>query len=136
MTAYQMGNYYERRTAVLFRHDGYEVWQTRGSKGAADLIALKPGQICLVQVKSGTKQISGEQWNALFRLAAGLQALPIVADWKDGSGRGRSMALRRITARHVPGSHWWPCEPWHLDALEAAVEAHRQTGGPLPPLAP
>ena len=68
-TAYKRGDYYEKKVAALLRSEGYWVWQTRGSKGAADLIALKAGQLMLVQVKGGKSWVTHEAWNALYWMA-------------------------------------------------------------------
>jgi hypothetical protein len=131
VTYYEQGNYYEARTATLLRAEGYEVWQTRQSRGAADLIAIKPGQVVLVQVKSGIKAISHDGWNSLYRLSLGLRAVPVVADWRERTraepGRGRVMHLRRITGMHQAHKQTWPCVTWHLDAVEAAARADGRT---------
>lgn len=115
-TEYDQGNYYERKTAELLRGDGYETWQARGSKGCADLIALKPREIVLVQVKSGTKSISHKTFNDLYSLGNRLGAQPIVAEWKDEPRtNGRVLHWRRITGPHLPNSRDWPTRAWNPD---------------------
>lgn len=140
MTQYGKGNYYEQRTVVLFEHDGYHCWQVRGSKGKADIIAAKPGQLVLVQVKSIRERVvyevlDHEEWNGLYRLAVRLAAVPVVAVWRprpvEAGGSGLVMTLRRMTGLHERLKHTWPHEPWHLDELEAAA---RRAGSNAPPV--
>lgn len=78
-----------RRIEHLVRHDleanGYTVMRSAGSKGAVDLLAMKPNQMLFVQVKrSGT--LPPVQWNRLFDLAwmfPGL-AIPVLAEKMPG----------------------------------------------------
>lgn len=60
--------------------DGYEVLRAAGSKGALDLLAIKPGEQLFVQVKSGQQGLGPAAWNRLFDLAAMVGAIPILAD--------------------------------------------------------
>ncbi len=118
MTAYQRGGYYEQLCADHFRREGYWCWQSRGSRGPADVIALKPGQAVLVQVKGGRKQMPGEDWNTLLVLAQEAGAVPVVADWPEWQEwKAGPMRLREITARHKPGSRVWPCAPFLTDEV-------------------
>jgi hypothetical protein len=122
MSAYSRGNAYEVRAMEAFIIDGYHVWQARGSKGAADLIAVKPGQIVLVQVKGAAKPIGHDGWNGLLALARLVDAVPVVADWPDWRRADAGpMRLRRITAAHRKHSPEWIAEPFVLD--EAAAQA-------------
>ena len=120
MTAYERGNYLERRAADKLRHDGYTCWQTRGSKTPADIIAAKPGQLLLVQVKAGLATITHDEWNNLLATATRAGAIPIVADrLKRGVIR-----WRRITHAHQPNSRDWPAVDWHADQVAAAMARH------------
>lgn len=113
---YVNGNHFERRVADALRGDGYRVWQTRGSKSPADLIALKIGQVLLVQVKSGVTGLDHTQWNALHELATPFGAVPIIAD-RDG----RRIRYRRITDRHASRSQNWPTADWTPDAIAEPI---------------
>jgi Holliday junction resolvase len=113
VTAYQRGGYYEQLCADYLRSEGYFCWQSRGSRGPADVIALKPRQVLLVQVKGGRKTMPGGDWNTLLTLAQEAGAVPVVADWPR---RGR-MRLREITGRHALGSRDWPCVPFLVDEI-------------------
>lgn len=122
---YRVGGYYERRAAAVLESEGYLVWQSRGSKGAADLIAIKPagrilggliGGVCevlLVQVKGRSAAITSDGWNLLYALAAEYGALPIVADFP---ARGE-LRLRKIIAPHEARRHHWPAVPFHTDRV-------------------
>lgn len=113
MTAYRRGVYREKATADALRADGYHVIESRGSHGVADLIAVKPGQVLLVQVKAGDAAFADGWWNDLYGTAVRCGAIPVVADWP---GRGR-LRLRRITRPHSLRSRDWPCEPFTTDEV-------------------
>lgn len=120
MSGYARGVYAEKRTADQLRADGYYVVESRGSHGVADLLAVKPGQVLLVQVKSGEARLDGAWWNELATAAAKAGALAIVADWPK---RGH-LRLRMITGLHHARSKAWPCAPFVTDELaEAQVRA-------------
>lgn len=114
MTAYTRGLRREKLTAERLRYDGYFVVEARGSHGVADLVALKPGQALMVQVKDGDARLDDGWWNDLLSFAQLAGALPIVADWPK---RG-TLRLRRITGPHRPRSHAWPCEVFLTDQIE------------------
>ena len=117
MSNYRRGYDAERRTAAAFKADGYVVWRPGGSLGEADLVCAKPGQLVLVQVKLGTARLADGWWNDLHRLAAWLDAVPVVADWPK---RG-TLRLRKITGPHARGSRLWPCRDFLLDEIDAAA---------------
>ena len=127
---YETGNRWEQLTANLFRANGYEVWQSRGSKSAADLIAIKRGDIVLVQVKRCSRPnpetsqiIGGDEWNTLYDLAAHLDAQPVLADWGGIRGTRAVLRLRRLIGRHTPGTRFWPMIPFRLDFAEEEAGA-------------
>lgn len=123
---YRRGYDAERRAAGVFAADGYVVWRPGGSLGEADLVCAKPRQLVLVQVKRGAATLEDGWWNKLHRLAAWLDAVAVVADWPDLSGRGPTtrwgeLRLRRITGPHHPRSKLWPARQFILDELDAAA---------------
>lgn len=121
----------EERVRDAFERDGYSTWLVRGSHGPADLVALKPFQVCLIQVKSGAKRITHGEWESLRALADRAGAVPVLAEVR----RPRAFAARavitlsRITGAHTDRLHAWPCEPFVLDQLEAAINHHPAGGG-------
>jgi Holliday junction resolvase len=133
VTLYERGGYYERKTAELFRAEGYRCWQSRGSRGFADVLAIKPGQIVLIQVKSGTKEISGAEWTGLWQLAAELGSVPVVAHWEVR----RPVVLTRITGPATARLRsQWPGRPFVLDEIDAAVRRHPAGGVQAAPRSP
>jgi Holliday junction resolvase len=79
ITRYQTGYAFERKVIGALTLDGYACVAARGSKGAADVVALKPGQVLLVQVKLRNPRLPPAERAALMQLAQHLKALPIVA---------------------------------------------------------
>jgi Holliday junction resolvase len=124
MSEYSRGNDAERKVAELLRGDGYEVWQTRGSKGYADLIAIKPRQICLVQVKGATAQMDSYDWNGLYLLAEKIGAVPLLADfpeWRKGkAGPVRFRMIYGMRKKYARESNW-PCTVWRADEIAGAL---------------
>jgi Holliday junction resolvase len=116
MTNYRRGYDAERRTRKAFAADGYVVIKSGGSLGPADLVALKPRHVVLVQVKLGDATLRDGWWNELYRLAAWLDAVPVIADWPK---RG-NLRLRKITGPHHPRSKHWPMRQFLLDEIDAA----------------
>jgi len=133
VTAYASGNRYERRTVELLRSEGYHCWQSRGSRGPADVIAIKPRQLVLVQVKSGAKAISGAEWNALWRLACEVAAVPVLAEWRpvnpDKPGLGLAVTMHQLTGPHVAHKRAWPCTPFVTDQIAHALAKGTTTDG-------
>ena len=72
-----------------------------------------PGQTLLVQCKTGHKSLTHDEWNGLADLAVRAGAIAIIAD-RPVRGKVR---YRRITGRHEPRSHTWPCVPFTADLL-------------------
>jgi len=125
VTPYALGVAAEKRTAEHLRRDGYFVIESRGSHGPADLVAVKPGQVLMIQVKRGEARLDDGWWNELADAAAKAGALAIVADWPAPPGRVRGrLRLRRITGQHHARSKAWPCALFVTDELaEAQVRA-------------
>jgi hypothetical protein len=129
VTSYEKGSYYERLAYDAFEREGYECWLTRGSKGAADLIAAKPGQLVLVQVKGALSPITHDGWNGLLDLAKLVGGIPVVADWPRWKpSRAGPLRLRRIRAAHLSRKQTWPADLFPLDiCLECGQYPHRPT---------
>jgi Holliday junction resolvase len=103
---YQRGVRFEHTTLYDLRKNGYYAQRTPGSRGAADVIAVKRGQVLLVQCKiSGG--LAPAPWNDLYDAALHCGAVPVMAEkdahaslryWrlerrKDGHGGRQPMAL-------------------------------------------
>lgn len=104
-TGYQLGYGFERRVIVVLESMGYYVLRSSGSKGLADLIAVRKGSVLFVQCKRSGK-ISSSEWNALYELATKHGADPVVAD----SAMGVGTHLRIITGAYA--GREWPSIPF------------------------
>jgi Holliday junction resolvase len=90
---YRRGKRFEDRAGLDLLENGYFVVRAGGSRGVADLVAVKHGQVLLVQCKiSGS--LAPEPWNALYDAAAGCGAVPVMAE-KDAPGSLRYWRLER-----------------------------------------
>ncbi len=107
----------ERTIASSLQKDGYTVIRAAGSLGPADLIAMKPRELLLIQVKTepriGRKaQISPAEWNQLIDYANNCGAKPIIAI------KGyRTTSLYLITGRKERPTRTPPWQPWTADQL-------------------
>jgi len=77
---YKRGALLERRVKKLLEKDGYYVVRAAGSKGIADLVAIKNSQAYLIQVKS--ERISAIERIMLVETAASCGAFPVIALYK------------------------------------------------------
>jgi len=57
---YRKGHRWELKVKKMWEEKDYVVYRSAGSKGAADLIALKDGKIVLIQVKVNRKPTRSE----------------------------------------------------------------------------
>jgi len=103
---YTNGMYYEHKCVVALKDCGWYVIQSRGSKGCADITAIRHNVVLLVQVKSGVANISSREWNELFDLATMIGAVPVYVK----ALAYKPIEWRRMTDRRVEGSRHWPAE--------------------------
>lgn len=105
-SGYHLGRAHEYRVIDRLRADGYEIQRAASSKGIADVIAIKPGQVLLVNVKRTALPGPAER-RELVRVARMLPgiAVPVIA-------RGRT--LLRITD---DGASAKACIPFALDEV-------------------
>lgn len=101
---YRDGRQFEYRTRDHLQTLGYFVMRSPASKSPIDLVAIRRGEVLLVQCKKGGALPPGE-WNELFDLADSVGAVPILAacpaaygvecwrllERKDGSKRRQPM---------------------------------------------
>jgi Holliday junction resolvase len=101
VTNYARGRRYEWEVRDHLLSEGYSpVLRTAGSKGAVDLIAFKPGELLLVQVK-GNGVLAPTPWNALFDCAQMCGAIPILAERRPG--RTAITYYRLLARKDRPG---------------------------------
>lgn len=104
-TGYQLGYSFERRVLSILEGMGYFVTRSSGSKGLADLVAVRKGSVLFVQCKRSGK-IPSSEWNALYELAIAHGADAVVADTSTGVGTN----LRIITGPY--SGRDWPSIPF------------------------
>lgn len=94
MTHYAAGTAFEHVVRNDLHANGYWVMRSAGSKTKVDLIAIKPGQILLVQCKRDGR-ISPAERVELLRVAAMIDtAIPVLAHKKPGRA---AVLLDRLT---------------------------------------
>lgn len=93
MSAYADGRRIEYAVTGDLRANGYEIQRAASSKGVADVLGFKPGQVLLVNVKRTSMPGPGERGD-LLRVAGFLPgiAVPLVA-----LGPVSKLAYRRLT---------------------------------------
>ena len=112
MSSYSNGMAMERRTKAKLERDGYYVVKSAGSKGAADLVAVKAGEILFIQCKLDS-YVAPEEWNVLWGLCQRTGAVPVVV--------GRGQKVWRITGPKTGlRGQRQPWEPWAWDAAGGA----------------
>ena len=90
---YRRGVRFEHTTLYDLRSNGYYAQRTPGSRGVADVMAVKRGQVLLVQCKiSGN--LDPAPWNDLYDAAWLCGAIPVMAE-KDAPGSLRYWRLER-----------------------------------------
>jgi holliday junction resolvase Hjr len=113
VSGYTQGRDVEYDVIHHLQENGYDTVRGASSKGLADVVAIKPGQILIVNVKRTKPPGPAERVN-LLRVAGHLPcALPLVA-----LGRPR-LAFRLLTG---PGPAEWV--PWTADELDPIGVPH------------
>lgn len=109
VTRYASGTVFEREVRAHLEAEGYWCIRAAGSKGKADIVAIKPGQVLIVQAKRNGICPPAERAE-VRRIAALLPdvAIPLVA------GRP-GVTFRRLTG---PGPKDW--QPWTTDEVGGA----------------
>lgn len=119
MNQYRRGSDFERKVAEHLTTNGYLVVRAAGSHGHADLVALKPGQVLLVQCKlTGASAVRPGEWNGFYAAAVGVGAVPLIA-WRPARGQ---IGFLRMTATKtgVQGVRP-PCVPWVADEIAGPI---------------
>lgn len=111
MTNYANGAALERAVKKLFEANGYYVMKSGGSKGSADLVALKRGETVLVQCKVDGYLRPAER-KALCDLALWLGARPVIGQWRKQATSARYADLKQLTLDG--GAEWWSPD-WALE---------------------
>lgn len=114
MSRYRRGADAERSLVLQLRADGYYAARAASSKGVADIIAIKTGQVLFIQVKTGGSRETPAERRALLDLAACLPGVgvAVIAD----NPQRRNGRLWRLTG---PGPR--QREPFSIDELGGAA---------------
>lgn len=86
MTIYTDGRRFEYAVRNDLEADGYWVMRSAGSKTKADLIAIKPGQILIIQCKQDGR-VSPAERIEVRRIAAMIDGVPILAHKQTGRAK-------------------------------------------------
>ena len=110
MSGYTDGRRVEWAVVHDLTRNGYDCTRAASSKGVADVIAIKPGQVLLVNCKRTTMPGPAERVQ-LLKVASCLPgvAVPLVALHPFR----KPLTFRRLTG---PGPKDW--QPWSPDAIE------------------
>ena len=114
MSGYSDGRKLEYATMLDLTGNGYWTIRAAGSKGAADIVAIKRGELMFVQCKlSGT--MPPAERVALLNLAIDFGGIPLCARWVKEGRAARMVEFRQLTG---PGPRDW--QPWTANhALKA-----------------
>jgi Holliday junction resolvase len=118
MTAYSGGRTFEWKCRDHLRNEGYEVIRSAGSKSKVDLVALRAGQLLLVQCKRDGV-CSPAEWDRVHELATWVGAIPVLAV---NGPKGRGVVLWRLLGpkrRRLDWAHQ-PVTRFHTDELDPA----------------
>lgn len=69
MSNYTRGRYFEYRCKTILEAQGYVVIRSPQSRGPADLVAMRDGEILFVQCKTGAGKLSADARAALIEMA-------------------------------------------------------------------
>lgn len=107
---YRRGVRFEHETLADLEANGYFAVRTPGSKGVADIVAVKVGQVLFVQCKiSGS--LPPAPWNGLYDTAMTFGAVPVLAE------RPGAHVVRywRLDTRKDAGRRVQPRSPFVVD---------------------
>lgn len=117
MNHYRRGADFERAVRAHLADHGYEVIRSAGSKTKVDLVAIKSGELLLIQCKLPSSDLPSSEWNRLRELARMCDARPIIALKVSGSARPFYREVwtdAPAGRRRELGRHW---NVWHPDPL-------------------
>lgn len=79
MSNQSRGTYLEHVVMNHLRDAGYCCIRSAGSHGAADVVAVKPGLVLMVQAKVRLSLLGSREWTELYEMAAKAGGVPLVA---------------------------------------------------------
>ena len=103
---YQAGYVLERAARILLEANGYLTIRASGSRGLADVIALKRGEVLLVQCKASGKLGPGER-SKLFDAAERTGATALAVRWAKNGHQARYPEFIHLTSPYTSGFRPW-----------------------------
>ncbi|NCN52183.1 hypothetical protein GW931_04190 [archaeon] len=79
---YRKGRYYERKTRIKLKKDGFYTIRSAASKGIVDIVAFNNQELILIQVKSGASQFTKKAERQFLRLPVPLGVKKALWSWK------------------------------------------------------
>lgn len=92
---YRYGRQFEYRVRDALRKAGFYAQRSPASKSVLDILAVRPGEVWMVQCKRGGA-LGVVEWNALYDTAHAYGAIPILASQEAGRG---SMAFNVLIGK-------------------------------------
>jgi len=93
-TPYQRGRAFEYRVKKRLAKNGYWTHRAYASRGTWDLLAMKPGVVLFIQVKSKREYMNKWDWFHLGAEAERAGAIPLLA-YRIRKGRERPIIFER-----------------------------------------
>jgi len=109
MTNYSRGAAFENRVAHDFERHGYVSIRAAGSHSPADVYAMRPGELILVQCKIDGR-LDPLEWNGFLDYSERAGGLPIMAE-----RQGRKIVYHLITGRKDGTRKSQPMEDWSIE---------------------
>jgi hypothetical protein len=106
VTNYRNGANLERAAKRYLEDNGYYVTKSGGSKGVVDLVALKPGEVLLVQCKTDGYLAPAER-TALRQLALRLNATALAGRWAKEGRAARTVGFAELVSMEPAGNRPW-----------------------------
>jgi Holliday junction resolvase-like predicted endonuclease len=107
VSGYRNGADLERAVKHDLEDNGYLlVIKSGGSKGKVDVIAMKPGEIVLVQCKLSGAMSPADRVN-LRKLALTLCAVPVLARWVKEGTAARAIGYTELISMGPAGNRPW-----------------------------
>lgn len=117
MSTASKGAAFERLCRKELEETGWHVVRAAGSKGPADLWAVRRengiARMIVVQVKASRRAIGPREWNSFCQFAEMIVATPVIADKLPGR---RQPCWWRITGLKGPGRTAQPRVPFDIEA--------------------
>ena len=106
MSNYDHGATLERSVKSCLQANGYFAVKSGGSKGPVDVVAIKRGEILLVQCKTDG-YLSPLERVELRKLALDLGAVPLSAGWHKNGRAARVIRFTELTSMGPAGNREW-----------------------------